>query len=386
VTAPASTTTRSARAPRRAGGRLHALDGLRGYAALAVFFSHALLWVDLPATLRSAIDFTPLGPLVNGPGAVHVFFVLSGYVMALSLDQDARPGRTARFYVRRWFRIHPPYVVAVLFAWAVSQLVVPRPLDPNGPWTRIPAERLPLALAFPSMAFGLLPVGWSLFVELAMSTLFPLLWWLARRVHPLAVLAIAIVCLHDFGRSWAFLRFTFDFAIGLVLYAEADCVAAGIARLPRAAPAVAAVVGLVLLQLPFLTAFTSAGRAGLEMGHSASVVVQLALGAGLLLVAALHAPGFEHALSGRSGRELGRVSYSFYLLHETVLLAWIMRVPGHLLPAPAALAFTVVGLVASLALAELGWRLVEQPSIRAGRAVMRGIARALDRSEPPTRA
>ena len=377
---------RSARAPQRAGGRLHALDGLRGFAALAVFLSHVLLWIDLPAALRSAIDFTPLGPLVNGPGAVHVFFVLSGYVMALSLDQDGRPGRTARFYVRRWFRIHPPYVVAVLFAWARSQLVVPRPLDPNGPWTRVPAERLPLALAFPSMAFGLLPVGWSLFVELAMSTLFPLLWWVARRVHPLAVLAIAIVCLHDFGRSWSFLRFALDFAIGLALYAERDRVAAGIARLPRAAPAVAAVAGLVLLQLPFLTAFTSAGRAGLEMGHSAPVVVQLALGAGLLLLAALHAPGFERALASRTGRELGHVSYSFYLLHETVLLAWIMRVPGHLLPVSAALAFVVVGLVASLALAELGWRLVEQPSIRAGRAVMRGVSQWFERSGPPARA
>src|SRR5262245_20415440 len=93
------------------------LDGLRGLAAVVVVAFHTFQHVTLSESARTLWLLTPLGALVNGPGAVHVFFVLSGFVLAGALARDARPARLPRYYVRRWFRIHPPYAAAVLFAW-----------------------------------------------------------------------------------------------------------------------------------------------------------------------------------------------------------------------------------------------------------------------------
>ena len=77
-----------------ASPRLHALDGLRGVAALVVVAFHVLDYVALPRSLFSVWLMSPLGIFVNGPGAVHVFFVMSGFVLALASLRD--PGLAGR--------------------------------------------------------------------------------------------------------------------------------------------------------------------------------------------------------------------------------------------------------------------------------------------------
>lgn len=104
------------------GSRGAALDGLRGVAALVVVAFHVSALVTWhPAALWIA-GMTPLGVVVNGPAAVHVFFVLSGFVLTHSLMRTPGAAGTLRYCVRRVFRIHPPYMAAVLFAWALTFL------------------------------------------------------------------------------------------------------------------------------------------------------------------------------------------------------------------------------------------------------------------------
>jgi peptidoglycan/LPS O-acetylase OafA/YrhL len=360
--------------------RLHALDGLRGAAAVAVFFYHVMTYVPVADWLRAWVDLTPLGLLCNGPGAVHVFFVLSGYVLALTLADDRRPHRLPRYYVRRVFRIHPPYVAAVLLAFAASRLLQHVPIDdPNLRWPRIPAEFLPRALAFPSMAFGLLPVGWSLFVEMAMSAIFPLLFFAARRLHPVVPLVASFALLADLDPRVRFLRFTIDFAIGLVLRLEADRIARAVRMLPPVAPLVLVLVGLAALQAPMLDLATI-GYTGLERGHSPHAIVIFAIGAGLLLLGTLHVPALQRALSTRIARFFGRVSYSFYLVHNTVLLSFLAVASRWGESSAPMLAAVVLAFAASVALSELGWRFVEAPAIQAGRALIRGGGALLARA------
>lgn len=359
--------------------RLHALDGLRGAAAVVVVAFHTFGQAQISDTAASMVMMSPFGLLVNGPGAVHVFFVLSGYVLALTLSRDATPGRLGRFYVRRVFRIQPPYMAAVLLAWAVSHLVMPLGAQAAGaPWVRLPAARLPVALWFPSMAFGLLPVGWSLFVEMAMSAVFPLLFLLGRRVHLLAPLGLGLLLFFDFDPRFRFLRFTIDFALGLALFVGSEQVAGFVRRWPRSAPALAGVAGVALLQLPF--AIGVPGLAGLEQGHAPVVIVQFALGSALLVVAALHAPTLRRALSTPLAGFFGRISYSLYLVHYSVLFCFMLRAPGYTFSWPTALLVFAATLSISSALAELGYRVVEAPSIRAGRALIRAVERLAGRS------
>jgi peptidoglycan/LPS O-acetylase OafA/YrhL len=349
--------------------RIHALDGLRGAASVAVVAFHVFLIVDLSELTSTGILVTPLGLLVNGPGAVHVFFLLSGYVLAIALSRDEAPGRLARFYVRRVFRIHPAYMVAVLFAWVASSGY---PLWNSRCDFHVPGALLPRALIFPSMAFGMLPVGWSLYVELAMSLVFPLLFWLARRLHPAAALAMAALLLIDFGPLTSFLRFALDFALGASLYLERERVARGMARLPAAGKGAVLVAAALLLEAPYALSALTGGQAGLERGHSPQTVVLMATGSVLLVVASLHIGPLTRCFEAPLARFFGRVSYSLYLIHLTVLFVLRCRsgMPARLSALQGVLVFAVT-LAISTALAVLGQRFVEAPAIRAGRALIR---------------
>ena len=63
---------------------------------------------------------TPLRLLVSGPAAVLLFFVLSGFVLTLSLKSEKRPNYPA-FAVSRFARIWLPFAVAILASAAVSR-------------------------------------------------------------------------------------------------------------------------------------------------------------------------------------------------------------------------------------------------------------------------
>jgi peptidoglycan/LPS O-acetylase OafA/YrhL len=357
------------------------LDGLRGAAAVAVVGFHVLPLVALSDRLESLWLASPLGVLVNGPGAVHLFFVLSGYVLAMTLTRDRSAGGVARYYVRRVFRIHPPYVAAVLFAWVASigysSMLGSRGFRPDDTCFHIPARLLPLSLLFPSMAFGQLPVGWSLYVELMMSAVFPLLLLLGLWLHPLAPIVLAVLLLRPADPRVGFLRFAFDFALGLTLFLERERAARWLARLPRGAAVGTALVGVLLLEGPYLLAQRNGGI--VEEGHSPSTVVLMGLGSAVLVAAVVHFPSLRNLFSTPLARYLGRISYSLYLLHLTVLLAIVCRVTGRSLSWPAGLLLFAVALGLSIALAELAWRWVEAPSIRAGRALIRAGTRALER-------
>ena len=109
-------------------GRVVALDGLRGIAAVIVIFGHTFNAIDLPMSVRLAIVQSPVALLLSSTGAVQLFFVLSGYVLASSLSRARGWTDVVQFLVKRVFRIHPPYVFALLFAWCASFFyVTPEP-------------------------------------------------------------------------------------------------------------------------------------------------------------------------------------------------------------------------------------------------------------------
>jgi len=361
--------------------RAPSIDGLRGAAAVAVVAFHCFEAVAIPARVRALWLASPLGVLVNGPGAVHLFFVLSGYVLSLALLRD--PG-VARYYVRRAFRIQPPYMAAVLFAWLLSGLYAPsgRESVAGMPLVHVPATRLPLALAFPSMAFGQLPVGWSLYVEMAMSIVFPLWLALARRVHPLALVALGIGLVGLRDARLHFLVFTLDFALGAALYLERERWTRWLGGLGPVAWALWALSALALIQAPYALAWQTVGRAELVRGHDPLVVLCMGAGSGMLVATALHARGVARFFSRPAAQLLGRISYSLYLVHFP-LLAALLSLLGARVPAALGVPFFALVLALSLGVAWLGFRAVEEPSIRAGRALIRAARRPTRESRPP---
>src|SRR3954470_8329027 len=140
--------------------RNHALDGLRGLAALGVLTLHVWMFTVQGAHRREELVSLFTGELRLG---VVLFFVLSGYLLAgpwvASALEDRPTPRLRRFAVKRAARIVPGYWVAMLGSfWLLSG---------SGHDYEVSAGQLPLFAAFgqnyvASAAGRLDPPMWSL--------------------------------------------------------------------------------------------------------------------------------------------------------------------------------------------------------------------------------
>lgn len=351
-------------------GHLGSLDGLRGMAAVIVVVTHCLGALDRTPSIGFWIYQTPLRILTAPAGAVQVFFALSGFVLALSLERRRVLLDTPLYYVRRVLRIQPPYMFAVLFAWLLSFLYVeiPEATGLKG-WfhsylpVHLSGAQLGSALLFPGNARGQLPVGWSLYVEMIFSFLMPVFCLVARRLHWSLLLPLLVYAW--FGAPhFPVLRWSFDFVFGMVIYLERDRLAAVAARTPGVLKLLFFILTLALFAWP-----TSLLKTPPE-------ILRVAVGSGFFVIAALWIEPVRRFFETRPMTELGRVSYSLYLVHFPILLAlgpWLV-VPE----SPSASVFTVTfGVVlTSLVAAELAWRAVERPSMQLGRALSRARARS----------
>ena len=154
--------------------RLDSLTGLRWWAAFAVFCYHMMNFAPVPG----------LGAVARyGNHGVAFFFVLSGFVLTWSAGVSGTT--VANFYWRRFARIYPAHVVALLVAIPVFYSVTSATPDPSRFWVK-PFAVAPLLLSLvllqswfkdPSIRFSGNPAAWTLGVEAFFYALHP---WLSR--------------------------------------------------------------------------------------------------------------------------------------------------------------------------------------------------------------
>src|SRR5689334_14990744 len=105
--------------------RLESLDSLRGVAAMVVVLHHCALTIP---DVRTALASTYIArPLIIGPSAVSVFFVLSGMVLYGTFD--GKDGfHYVPFLIKRVTRLYPPVAAAVLLSLALYLAIQPHPI------------------------------------------------------------------------------------------------------------------------------------------------------------------------------------------------------------------------------------------------------------------
>lgn len=322
---------------RRKLGRSESIQVMRGLASLAV------AWYHLTSENQSITkQFGSLGWL-----GVEVFFVISGFVIPLSIWNSSQSFNLAKFpafMARRIVRIEPPYlisVVLVLVLWKLSELAPsyagkPFEFDPVGvlahvaylvPWTG---------------SQWLQPVYWSLAWEFVfyifVGLFFPLISG-NRVVWAGLVLAVIIAVLCGFPAA------SLLFVIGMATYRA-------MTGMDRAAFALAAIV-LVAVVLGYV------GKPAHAIVASATAILIFVL--------------YDYELRGKFGRALiwfGTISYSLYLVHVPiggrVVNLGRRFVSAHWLDE---LLLSLAGVAVSLIAAAVFYRLVEQPSIRASRSI-----------------
>lgn len=311
-----------------------AVDGLRGIAIISVLLYHS--------------DW-----FANGLFGVDAFFVLSGFLVTLLLMREAqRTGRirVGRFYVRRYKRLMPGLMtvlaIVVAFGYALGTLQQARDIGAQAAaalfqvanWAQIARDQ-----GYWDQFGQIRPLGamWSLSITEQFYLVWPivlaLLWRLTRRrglavavVVPVLFAGSAVVApaLFDGGNSDALYLGTHTRAVGFLAGAAAACLV-DLAHqrrryllpervrnvLPTAvgAACLLAVVTASVLVTSYHQPFLYEGGFALVAVLTATLTATLCRDRGPLV----------KALSVRPLTEIGRMSYSMYLLHLPVY--WLLQ-------------------------------------------------------------
>jgi peptidoglycan/LPS O-acetylase OafA/YrhL len=336
------------------------IEALRGVAALTVVACHVCgkLSAIPPSGWFDGVMWQVLFAISNGTGAVVTFFVLSGFVLARSLDGNRDP---VRFFRNRIFRLFPAAmtVVALLTVlhWKFGISVgYEASFDPTN-----------VILNLLLVKSDINNVMWSMTVECAATPLIlmsvwlfkeqgePALWYL---IGFLAALSSWGPYAHLLG-GFTTLAPLYAFVVGVLLHFQAARVAAWIDK--RAAN-VAVIAAMVM--------FCFCGT----RNQSALVLILECLSAAIWVVLIAQRPAmilFEPLDLGVV-KFYGKISYSFYLLHPLAIdFAFRIFHPMELnsfgVPLSVTVIFaTLVSILLATPLAYFMWRYVEVPFIRYG--------------------
>jgi len=318
--------------------RLYHLEAVRGLAAIVVLLHHGFLGFAPTVTgflnspgMRDATSFvgSPLFFLVNGQGAVVLFFVLSGFVLPMRYFEagDARIIVVAS--LKRLPRLYLPVACSILLTWLLFQV---------GAFAFTPAAAISGSSWLANSAFAdathlrvdlreAIAATWTVF-SVGNSTFNNVLWtmrpellgsFLVFGMAPL--LRASRGSLEATGLVALALVFTATCADVLVPFAL-GCALSYLARaVPRSLPWPAATV-MIVLGLACLSYVEPIGAYSFlgNLPQSQLLVFGInAFGAGLLLLAVHHNRGLSRGLGSRLGYWLGLYSFPIYLVHFLVI-------------------------------------------------------------------
>jgi len=405
------------------------LTTLRFFAAMHVVLFHcaptlaiktgerlAMTTSHSPAMVRELVAMVSQGMIAvmdAGPWSVSFFFILSGFILVYNYGDGRRPLDAGRFWVARFARIYPVYLIGFLLAMPFVLEGV-RQFHGHGPHQALTGGLLAAGLLqswVPHYAvFWNIP-AWSLSVEAFFYALFPLL----------------LVRLRGFGGVKSLVALIFGcWAISVVKDPAIAFIARGAGADGGAGTVTAIVRYFPLCRLPEFVAGMALGRIMLMRGGAASrgagsLAVASMGGTALLAAMGVSRPEFlnasgaltplfvlviwsltneESAIARLLAKEplvfFGEASYSIYILHLPLFAIWgvamtrlgsshsstsrHLGVENYLLPA--------MFLVGMVCVCGLVYRLIEMPVrdlIRQGYNVwVRPVAPRIEALKPTT--
>jgi len=347
---------------RTSGSRYVELDSLRGVAALTVLAYHY-------SNAFPAAASPWLRPFLAGHQAVILFFVLSGFVLSLPFWNKGGNGPYRAYIVRRIFRIYVPYLAAVALAAIGAAAFYGVRLPLSGWFADTWRTPVTVGLLGKAVLMDTRPVlntaFWSLRYEMIMSLVFPLLLVGLRWMRSVgaAVFMVAMVAVSVFLRArsgmTAFeetIHYGVFFILGAVLANKRETLRRWLNDRPMGVRLLLLLVA-VLLYLGYANDLAAMWHVRIPNDDLSG------LGAAGLIVVAMSARRLRDVLRKPGLEYVGRISYSLYLIHGTVLFAVLDagygKAPNWIL----CLVFAIV----TWGLSHLFCIGVEEPSLRLGK-------------------
>ena len=305
--------------------RIDWLDGVRGCSAVYVMLHHIYLFLFPGFPVNSGP--WALGWLMYGQIAVVVFIVVSGFSLGLApaRRRNSLKDGASTFWIRRAWRILPPYWIALLFSLSVHHFLLADAVNVAANLRTFIVYGLLLQDVVPSDSPN--SAFWSIAVEAQIYIVFPLLLVLSR-AHSSRLMAVAVlvfVCV----AHWAAVRFhplaridhfvpqlLVGFAFGVWAAEEVSSatprfrawrltwIAGGMAA---ALIGVCAVIGIVEVSRSYFTI---------------DLIAAFVVAIGFVGFAETRSR-FAHFLGSAPLRFVGQFSYSLYLIHAPLVALFL---------------------------------------------------------------
>ena len=319
------------------------LYNLRGIAILSVYLLHSyvlslgisdLEWSGYFRKFDFSFSYLLLFPFSYGSAGVAIFFVISGFCIHLS-HARSEDSNWLSFFRKRFCRIYPPYLVALCIFFFLP------------PWGSFSFETSTRSLQFFSHLllahnlyaesyFSINPAFWSIAIEVQLYALYPILTWITGKygwksgILVVATVELAIRTSLSLYRviNWSPLPvfiFCSPFAFWLS-WSIGAYLAESYLKNKRN------VLTFLRLDFMIITALTAPLFKPTEA--FAFLIYSLTTGVAINHFISNVSRISEHKFYSRFWlhlSKLGRVSYSFYLIHQPIIL-WIIPKFEKLIP------------------------------------------------------
>lgn len=339
---------------------IRALTGLRGIAALFVVLYHATGYFRFPDPWQHYVR--------HGYISVDLFFVLSGFVMAMTygrlFDTGFQWASFRKFILLRVARVWPLFALMTLMTAALIPTVLGKRYYYEDVWHGL-IPNLTMTQAW-GLANSIVRPSWSISTEWAAYLVFPVLvvgalkgsW---RRALLWGALAAGLLGLVAYGPLWfgqaarrtgpldiaasyatgTMLRCLLSFFIGMVAYRFRTLIPS------RAALLILCAALLLIIWRP-------------------SDLLLVGLFAALIMALSADEGPVARALSATPVYLTGAWSYAIYLIHDVVLFAVFRTLPGYGLALPGERVHWLwMGIALTLGLSALAHYAFEKPSRKA---------------------
>ncbi len=292
--------------------KIKSLDGLRGIAAIFVFLCHMRNIASLPPL------YTPYRFFEAGHEAVILFFILSGYVLTYS--QERYNISYAAYICRRIFRIYPTYYLSMIVGVVLFLIIKPYKIASYTEWfngqfplivlsTKVFIQSVVLITKQDNLING---AAWSLVYEVIISIfMLPILFKYKKLFNNSLIAIITISLCWQISKNVkipfviaASFNYFIYFYIGYLAFYNTYYLKylAYVRCLP---------IYLVL----FTSQFFSYGYIN-EIHHTE---VLAGLGSIGFIACCIHNQYFAKLLESKLVQFYGKISYSFYLFHMSIL-------------------------------------------------------------------
>jgi peptidoglycan/LPS O-acetylase OafA/YrhL len=365
--------------------RYHELDSIRGLAAMSVVFAHYLN-IFPSSTKTNLIEYGPTRLLVAGNEAVLLFFLLSGFVLALPFlkGREINLLNYRDFAIKRVARIYLPYLAVILIAVMGNYLLYTGDIKYLSTWFNNRwAEPISLKAFIDHVVFlGDYPkqfntVTWSLVEELRISLIFPILMifvlrftWIKNVIFAFSLFLISILVYLIFGENSNDISGTISysaiFVIGAILAKHKDDLFSYLNQLSKINKLLF-IAGGLFLYVYAKPSFALNSLFGVNEFYRIKIDFWFTVsGAAMIVIMAISFEKLSNLLSHNIINFFGKISFSVYLYHLIVLLSFVY-IFDSILPIWVIL---VLSFAVTIGISTLSYYYIELPSMNFGKRLV----------------